>query len=142
MLHVGMGADAGGLRSFGESKGIRTFAYGALGEPGPSEELLSNPTLRKIGKAHGGRSPEEVALRWVLQTGAACSVRPTTNFGLGFSKCEEGTACAAGLDARAHAFDWSLSTAEMAQLSALTSPAGNPTLFSSTGCPDSFFAPK
>ena len=75
MLHVGMGADAGGLRSFGESKGIRTFAYGALGEPGPSEELLSNPTLRKIGKAHGGRSPEEVALRWVLQTGAACSVR-------------------------------------------------------------------
>ena len=29
---------------------------------------------------------------------------------------------------------------EMAELSALTSPGGVPTLFSSTGCPDSFFA--
>ena len=28
MQHVGMGADTGGLRAFGESRGIRTFAYG------------------------------------------------------------------------------------------------------------------
>ena len=38
-----MGADAYGVRAFGESRGIRTFAYGALGEPGPSAELLASP---------------------------------------------------------------------------------------------------
>ena len=42
-LHAGMGPDSGGLRAFGESRGIRTFAYGALGEPGPSDELLASP---------------------------------------------------------------------------------------------------
>jgi hypothetical protein len=30
----------------------------------------------------------------------------------------------------------------MEELDALTSPASNPTLFSTTGCPDSFFAGK
>ena len=29
-----------------------------------------------------------------------------------------------------------------AELTALRSPSGNPTIFSSTGCPDSFFASK
>ena len=28
-LHVGMGTDPRGLRTFGESRGIKTFAYGA-----------------------------------------------------------------------------------------------------------------
>uniref|UniRef100_A0A7S0J460 NADP-dependent oxidoreductase domain-containing protein n=1 Tax=Calcidiscus leptoporus TaxID=127549 RepID=A0A7S0J460_9EUKA len=142
MLHVGMGADAGGLRTYCDSRGIKTFAYGALGEPAPSAELLSSEELRKIGAEHGGRSAEEVALRWVLQSGAACSVRPTTSFGLGFSVCDAGAACAAGLRARSAAFGWSLTAAEMRQLSQMTSPAGNPTLFSSTGCPNSFFAAK
>ena len=45
-----------------QSRGIRTFAYGALGEPGPSAELLSSPVLRRIGEANK-RSVEEVALR-------------------------------------------------------------------------------
>lgn len=40
MQHVGMGPDADGLRAFGEARGVRTFAYGALGEPGPSGALL------------------------------------------------------------------------------------------------------
>ncbi|KAL3923194.1 MAG: hypothetical protein SGPRY_004302 [Prymnesium sp.] len=142
MLHVGMGPDAGGLRSFGESRGIRSFAYGALGEPGPSDELISSPVLKRIGSAHGDRSSEEVALRWVLQNGLACSVRPTSNFGLGTSACDPFDVCTAGLTKRSQVFDWSLSAAEMAELNALTSPGGNPTLFSSTGCPNSFFASK
>jgi len=141
MQHVGMGPDALGLRAYGEKRGVRTFAYGALGEPGPEAELVGSAALRSIGERHG-RSFEEVALRWVLQGGSAVSVRPTSDFGLGGSKCAEDGACEAGLRARAQAFDWSLTAEEMAQLDGLRSPAGNPTLFSSLGCPDSYFAAK
>ena len=131
-----MGPDAHGLRSFGESRGIRTFAYGAVGEPGPSAELISSPILKRIGEAHGGRSTAEVALRWALQSGVAVSVRPTTNFDLGVGHCTNG--CEEGLEARADSFSWSLTRQEMSTLNAMTSPDANPTLFSSTGCPGSF----
>lgn len=141
MLHVGMGPEAHGLRTFGESRGIKTFAYGACGEPGPSEELLSSPVLGRVGKVHQ-KTPEEVALRWVLQTGAAVSVRPTTEFGLGTSACREGSKCADGVKARADAFGFKLSAKEMSELSAMTSPDDNPTLFSSAGCPGAFVMPK
>ena len=140
-LHVGMGKDAHGLRTFSESRGIRTFAYGAVGEPGPSEELLSSPILQRIGKAHGNKSSEEVAVRWVLQSGAAVSVRPTTNFGLGTSTCVD-PSCGDGLKKRASSFNWSLTAKDMKELDALTSPDDNPTLFSSAGCPNAFVMPK
>lgn len=146
-LHVGMGRDAHGLRTFGESRGIRTFAYGAVGEPGPNQEILSSPLLKKIGKKHH-KSPEQVALRWVLQTGAAVSVRPTLSFGLGQSSCpaaeeeEEEACCYHGLQARASSYDWALTEQEIAQLDAMTSPDDNPTLFSSAGCPGAFVMPK
>ena len=136
MQHVGMGKDTNSLRAFGESKGIRTFAYGAVGEPGPSDELLNSPTLRSIAGAHG-RSAAEVALRWGLQGGCAVSIRPTTDFGLGRSACKA-DACRAGLFSRASAFDWELTPEEMGVLNGVTSPGGNPTLFSSTYCPGSF----
>ena len=138
---MGMGRDAHGLRTFSESRGIRTFAYGAVGEPGPNEELLSSPLLKKIGKAHGGKSAEEVALRWVLQSGAAVSVRPTTNFGLGTGTCTD-PVCGDGLKRRASSFQWSLSEKEMRALDTLSSPDDNPTLFSSSGCPNAFVMPK
>jgi len=140
MLHVGIGRDAHGLRTFGESRGIRTFAYGAVGEPGPSEELLTNPLVKKIGAAHK-KSPEEVALRWVTQGGAAVSVRPTTDFGLGTSSCN-GSKCESGIQARASSYQWSLTDKEMTALDAVTSPDQNPTLFSSSGCPNAFVRPK
>jgi len=140
MLHVGMGKDAHGLRPFTESRGIRTFAYGAVGEPGPSEELLTNPILKRIGNNHK-KSPEEIALRWVLQSGAAVSVRPTLNFGLGVSVCND-TVCEEGIKSRASSFTWSLTAKEMKELDNLTSPDDNPTLFSSSGCPGAFVMPK
>ena len=56
-----MGPDTGGLRAFGEKRGIKTFAYGALGEPAPADELLASPVLRRIGDAHG-RGVEEASL--------------------------------------------------------------------------------
>uniref|UniRef100_A0A7S4WBA7 NADP-dependent oxidoreductase domain-containing protein n=2 Tax=Ditylum brightwellii TaxID=49249 RepID=A0A7S4WBA7_9STRA len=143
LLHVGMGRDAHGLRTFCDENGIKTFAYGAVGEPGPNEDILNNPLLKKIGVAHK-KSPEEVALRWVLQSGAAVSVRPTTNFGLGVSVCEEddGGKCAIGLEKRAGVFGWSLSKKEMTLLDAMNGPDDNPTLFSSSGCPGAFVMPK
>jgi len=140
MLHVGIGKDAHGLRTFCESRGVRTFAYGAVGEPGPSEELLTSPLLKKIGASHK-KSPEEVALRWVTQGGAAVSVRPTTNFGLGTSVCKS-PKCEEGIRARASSFQWSLTKGEMKALDSVTSPDDNPTLFSSSGCPNSFVMPK
>ena len=140
-----MGRDAHGLRSFGESQGIRTFAYGAVGEPGPNAELLTSPVLQRIGKAHQ-KSPEQVALRWVLQTGAAASVRPTTKFDLGVGFCDDkndgSSICQSGMQARASSFSWALTEKEMAELDALTSPDDNPTLFSSAGCPGAFVMPK
>lgn len=142
MLHVGMGRDAHGLRTFCEKNGIRTFAYGAVGEPGPNEEILNSPVLKKIGQKHGAKSTDEVALRWVLQGGAACSVRPTTNFGLGTSICTDDGECATGLAKRGGVFNWSLTKSEMEELDALVGPDDNPTLFSSSGCPGSFVMPK
>ncbi|KAG7340005.1 aldo/keto reductase family protein [Nitzschia inconspicua] len=141
MLHVGMGRDAHGLRSFGESRGIRTFAYGAVGEPGPNKELLSNPLLRKIGRRYNNKTPEQVALRWALQTGAAVSVRPTLSFGLGESECSINNDCYQGLAGRASSFDWTLTESDMNLLDSLTSPDDNPTLFSSSGCPGAFVMP-
>ncbi len=143
MLHVGMGRDAHGLRTFCDENGIKTFAYGAIGEPGPNDEILNSPILEKIGTKHGGKSAEEVALRWVLQGGAAASVRPTAFFGLGTGICsDKNDDCAMGLKKRAGVFNWSLSESEMAELDALTGPDDNPTLFSSAGCPGAFVMPK
>lgn len=137
-----MGRDPRGLLSFGESRGIRTFAYGAVGEPGPNPELLGDPLLQTIGKAHD-KTPEQVALRWILQSGAAVSVRPTLEFGLGQSTCAgDSDECYNGLVRRASSFSWSLTDKEMKQLDALTSPNENPTLFSSAGCPDAFVMPN
>lgn len=138
LTHVGMGVDPKGLRSFGEARGVRTFAYGAVGEPGPNRELLDSPVLRRVAEEHAV-APEAVALRWVLQTGAAVSVRPSLEFGLGTSVCAlDSPRCDDGLRDRAACFDWELTRREMDELSALTSPYDNPTLFSSAGCPDAF----
>ena len=44
----------------------------AVGEPGPSAELLSSPLLTRIGQTQKpARAPEEVALKWVMQSGVA-----------------------------------------------------------------------
>lgn len=148
MLHVGMGpsvknnASSSGLKAFCDKNGVRTFAYGAVGEPGPNEKILKSPLLAEIGAAHGDKAAEEVALRWVLQSGAAVSVRPSTNFGLGFGVCSVDGSCEVGLKKRASTLTWSLTDEEMDKLDVLTEPNDNPTLFSSSGCPGAFVMPK
>ncbi len=148
MLHVGMGPSvkngngSSGLKSYCDANGVRTFAYGAVGEPGPNDAILNSPLLKEVGAAHGDKSVEEVALKWVLQSGAAVSVRPTTNFGLGSGVCTADGACEVGLKNRASTLNWSLTDEEMEKLDALTEPNDNPTLFSSSGCPGAFVMPK
>jgi len=133
MVHVGMGEDVHGLRAAGENvAGIRTFAYGQTGEPTPNMEIVNNPILQKIGKAHG-KSTLEVALRWVIQNGMAASIRPSASFG----RCL-GEECRLGIAKQASCFDWALSEREMAKLDAMESPDDNPTLFSSAGCTEAF----
>lgn len=133
MVHVGMGDDVHGLRAAGENvAGIRTFAYGQTGEPIPNSEIVNNPILQRIGKAHG-KSAEDVALRWVLQNGIAASIRPSLSFG----RCV-GEECQLGIARQASVFDWFLTEKEMVKLDAMESPDDNPTLFSSAGCPGAF----
>lgn len=152
--HVGMNTGRGfKLRDFCDRFKIRTFAYGALGEPGPytDERLLDNKILKSIGdgskvynqRNHGGeRSTEEIALKWVIDTGAAVSVRPTSDFGLGKSFCAAGkpgeeSVCEREIRKRAQIFDWNLMGDEVFKISNIASlkSEDNPTIFSSSGCP-------
>jgi diketogulonate reductase-like aldo/keto reductase len=140
------------LREYCDRYKIKTFAYGAFGEPeaNKSDELLNNPLLKSIGdgtkniynyKNHGqsSRTPEEVALRWVIQSGAAVSVRPTLDYGLGKSVCSASSnECESSIKLRSDVFDWSLTGEEMNKLTNIIKSDDNPTLFSSAGCPDSF----
>ena len=79
MRHVGMGVDATGLVQYSESQGVRTVAYGTLGEPVALAGLLTAPTLMDIAAWHG-RSVEDVALRWNVQSGYAVSNRLSADY--------------------------------------------------------------
>lgn len=152
--HIGMNTGRGKeLRDYCDRNDIKTFAYGAIGEPGPylDDRILESPILKNIGDGskiynrnnHGGdKSTAEIAVKWVLDTGAALSVRPTSNFGLGTSVCAAGdgkseSACEEGIRKRAEVFDWNLTGEEFNKLSKIPTLKSddNPTLFSSSGCP-------
>eukprot|EP00966_Prymnesium_polylepis_P134493 3108421-Prymnesium_polylepis.1 len=143
LRHVGMGADAAGLAAFNAKHGIRTAAYGSLGEPVALSELLSDPTLVSIAAAHH-RSVEEVALKWNMQAGFAVTNRPTADYAP--SNKPFGSACtahcSAAIGAMAQAHDWELTSEEVSRLDALnfTSWSQSPTYYSSTGCANSFAA--
>lgn len=135
-LHPGMGKDSHGLRSYAAKRGIRAFAYGAIGEPGPSRALLEGEVLVRIAKAHNV-SPAQVAVRWNLQNGNAVSARPTAEFGLGTSACRSDGSCASGLRDRAFAvMGFALTAAEMREIDAMTAPDNVPCLFSKACNPD------
>ena len=153
--HVGMSATGVGykLREYCDRKKIKVFAYGPFGEPGPNPgEFLEKSLFKSIGDAsknvynqrnHGGsRTPEEVALRWVIDSGCAVSVRPSLNYGLGKGICKGDAECDMGLKLRASVFDWSLTSEEVNKLTYIIKSDENPTLFSSSGCPNAFVMPK
>lgn len=149
--HVGMNTGRTlKLRDFLDRFRIRTFAYGAIGEPGPyaDERILENPILQAIGDSSkvynarnhgpGDKSTAEIAVKWVIESGNAVSVRPTADFGLGKSFCgAAGGECEEGLRKRGELFDWNLTGEEVFKLTNIPALKSddNPTLFSSSGCP-------
>jgi len=145
MRHVGMGTDATDLIQYGEARGIRTVAYGTLGEPVALEGLLTNPVLTSIAEAHE-RSVEEVALRWNLQAGYAISNRPTADYAPDnapdMAVCPGGDEgdCGVALRGMRDVVEWELSRQEMAELDVvrLDDYPQSPTYYSSPGCPNSF----
>eukprot|EP00592_Proboscia_alata_P019823 CAMPEP_0194409270 /NCGR_PEP_ID=MMETSP0176-20130528/7118_1 /TAXON_ID=216777 /ORGANISM="Proboscia alata, Strain PI-D3" /LENGTH=321 /DNA_ID=CAMNT_0039209775 /DNA_START=301 /DNA_END=1266 /DNA_ORIENTATION=+ len=146
MRHVGMGIDDTDLIRYGDARGIRTVAYGTLGEPVALEGLLTNPVLKIIAEAHE-RSVEEVALRWNLQAGYAISNRPTADYAPDnapdMAVCPVGTGegdCGVALKGMREVVQWELSSQEMEQLDAVRLDAypQSPTYYSSPGCPNSF----
>jgi len=104
--HVGMGVDPGGLKTYCDKNGILLEAYSPLGDG----KLVSDALTAGIGKAHG-KSGVQVALRWIVQHGWAVTTKSSNPAYL-----------ADDIDI----FDWQLSSAEMAQLDAATTPAGKP----------------
>lgn len=152
MRHVGMGADMDGLIAHGTRLGMRHTVYGSLGEPVALPELLGNGTLKSIAAAHG-RTVEEAAIRWNLQSGLAVNLRMNSNYGASNkvsmpekapfgSYCTDDCIVAIRGMAAAASGEWSLSKAEMRTMDALRFDAvpQSPTYYSSGGCPNSFGA--
>ena len=141
MRHVGMGPDVNGLIAYGAARGVRTAAYGTLGEPIALPELLASPTLQRVARRHN-QTVESVAVRWNVQAGYAISSRLTADFAP--SNTPTGARCtadcAAALRAMANVHDWALTDADMAALDALRldQPPQAPTYYSSAGCPGGF----
>jgi len=141
MRHLGMGPDATGIIEYGASRGVKTAAYGTLGEPIALEELMLNGTVREIAQKYG-RTIEEVALRWNAQAGHAITNRITSDYApdnapLG-GWCTDD--CAAAITAMAHVYDWSIEPEDMETLDKLRFLAypQSPTYYSSEGCANSY----
>jgi diketogulonate reductase-like aldo/keto reductase len=106
--HVGMGTDPSGVVSFCKQHGISYQSFSPLCGPcgNQSSVLIDGPLVTKIGKKHGKSGPQ-VALKWLVQQGSP--VIPKSH----------------NVEHIQQDFDvlsWSLSHAEMAELSTSTSP--------------------
>ena len=105
-------------------------------------ELLTSKPLKQIAADHG-RTVEEVALRWNVQSGFPVTTRVTADYAPnntpnGTSHCTDD--CSAAIGAMAEVDEWSLSADEMATLDDLrfTNYTQSPTYYSSAGCNASF----
>jgi len=94
------------------SKDIHLTAYSPLGNPtrpfGPALNLLADPKLAEIGKKYG-KTPAQVAIRWVIQRNIVCIPKSVTKSRLVENK---------------NVFDFVLSDADMAAIFALEKPNG------------------
>eukprot|EP01047_Picozoa_sp_COSAG01_P081369 COSAG01_NODE_16196_length_1260_cov_267.259259_2_plen_119_part_00 len=106
--HVGMGEDPEGLVSFTEKHGIVVQAYSPLG----NGKLLSDPLLKAIGAAQTPpKTSAQVALKFVVQQGYAVA-----------TKADEVEYLKEDIDV----VSWNMTAAQMAKLTAATTPAGSP----------------
>jgi 2,5-diketo-D-gluconate reductase A len=100
-LHPGFPQEE--LREFHQRHGIVTESWSPLGR---GHGLLDDPVVARIAEAHG-KTPAQVVLRWHLQLG--CVVIPKS------TRAER-------IQENIDVFDFELTAAEMAELSALTQP--------------------
>jgi 2,5-diketo-D-gluconate reductase B len=84
--------------------GMALIAYSPIGRG----KVFRDPTLQRIGKAHG-KNPGQVSLRWLLQQGVAAIPRSSRE---------------ANVEANLAVFDFVLSDDEMAEVSGLARPDG------------------
>merc|ERR1712048_1058167 len=65
-LHVGMGPDPQGFKSFADKNGVKLQAWSPLGHGGSgSDEILKGNLTSSIGKKYG-KSAAQVALKWLV----------------------------------------------------------------------------
>lgn len=107
-LHVGMGPDPAGLKSYTESKGIVHMAYSPLAEG--TSELITGELVTSIGAAHN-KTGAQVALSWVVQHNSIVAVKSES---------------VKHLSEDVDIFDMTFSEDELSQLDGATSPAGAP----------------
>lgn len=101
-IHVGMGADPGGIATYSMARGVIPYAYSPLSSQ-PSR-MAAVPAVAAAAAAHG-RSAVQVALRWVVQHGWPLVVK---------SQSVE------HLRENLDVFGWGLSEAEMRSLDNVT----------------------
>jgi diketogulonate reductase-like aldo/keto reductase len=87
------------------AQGMVLTAYSPLARG----DLFADPVLRRIGEPHG-KSPGQVALRWLLQQDGVAAIPRSSR--------------EAHAKANFEIFDFSLSEAEMAEIAALAGPGG------------------
>lgn len=106
MLHIGMGNDPSGLVSFCQSHGVVPQGYSVLGSGTAS--VLSAPAAEAAAVALGV-STAQVALRWLVQRGVPVIARTDPNQ-------------TAYMAEDLAIFNWTLSEAQMANLSSWAEP--------------------
>ena len=112
-----MGTNPFGYVTWARQKGIAYQAYSVLGgAEGDYDKLSSLPVVRRIAAAHGV-SAAAVALRWVQQLAMPMVVLSNSRSHLASNLQLFNTS------------GWSLTDSQMAELSALTQPAGRPSFW-------------
>merc|ERR1712216_868789 len=106
--HIGLTADVSTLKAYCQSKNIHLQAYSPLASDRSASSLITGNLTNGIGHAHN-KSGAQVALRWVIQTGASYVVASSSK-----------THLSQDLDV----VDWSLTDREMQTLNAATTPGG------------------
>ncbi|CAE7589082.1 unnamed protein product [Symbiodinium sp. CCMP2592] len=102
-LHVGMGADPQGFRTFAEKHQMVLQAWSPLGSGGHgSTEILSGNLTTSIGKKYG-KSPVQVALKWIASHNVSIATKSSNK---------------EHLKANTEIFDFKLSDEDLASLDA------------------------
>jgi len=96
------------VRAEHERRGLRLMAFSPLGGPDAILPRSIRDECAAIGKAHGGRSSAQVALRWLVQQDIAFSIHSRNR---------------AHLREDLSVFDFALTDAEMARLTRLSEEA-------------------